>query len=72
MAKKRVVFEIEVDANSNIEGAKTVQEWLQNPNDNWQYYVQDIETLKIVTIDLEEDESCMELPADNYSPMIQK
>ena len=76
MATKRVVFEIEVETNSNgddsnIEAAKTVQDWLQNPNDNWQFYVQDVETSKIVSVDLDEDETCMELPANDYRPMIQ-
>lgn len=71
MKKKRVVFEIDVDADSNIEAAKTIQEWLADGT-KYQFYVQDVETLKIVSVDLDEDESCMELPADNYSPMIQK
>lgn len=71
MATKRVVYEIEVDVETNIEAAMTVQDWLQNPNNNWQFYVQDVDSGKIVSIDLDEDESCMELPADNYRPMIQ-
>jgi len=72
MATKRVVYEIEVDVETNIEAAKTVQDWLQNdPNQSWQFYVQDVDSGKIVSIDLDEDESCMELPADNYRPMIQ-
>ena len=68
---KRVVFEIEVETETNIEAAKTVQEWLADGT-KYQFYVQDAETKKIVSIDLDEDESCMELPADNYSPMIEK
>lgn len=73
MATKRVVYEIEVEAETNIEAAKTVQDWLQNdPNQSWQFYVQDADTKKIVSVDLDEDESCMELPADNYTPMIEK
>lgn len=72
MANKRVVFEIEVDADSNIEAAKLVQDWLQNPNDNWQFYVQDVDTKNIESIDLDEDESCMAYPANNYVPLIQK
>lgn len=72
MATKRVVYEIEVDADSNIEAAKTVQDWLQNdPCQNWQFYVQDADTKEVVSIDLDEDESCMELPAPNYTPMIE-
>ena len=72
MKTKRVVFEIEVEAETNVEAAKTVQEWLQEDTcQNWQFYVQDAETKEVVSIDLDEDESCMELPADNYSPMIE-
>ena len=77
MATKRVVYEIEVETDSNgedsnIEAAKTVQDWLQNdPNQSWQFYVQDVETSKIVSVDLDEDESCMELSADDYRPLIQ-
>ena len=41
MAEKRVVFEIEVDADNNIEAARTVQKWLQKDvYMNWQFYVQ--------------------------------
>lgn len=70
---KRVVFEIEVDSESgtNIEAAKTVQEWLADGT-KYQFYVQDVETKEVVSVDLDEDESCMELPADNYTPMIEK
>ncbi len=72
MALKRVVYEIEVDADSNIEAAKTVQDWLQNdPCQSWQFYVQDEETREISSIDLDEDESCMEVPANDYRPLIQ-
>ena len=76
MKIKRVVFEIEVEVDAgqreNIEAAKTVQEWLQEDDcQNWQFYVQDVEDGTIVSIDLDEDESCMELPADNYTPLIE-
>ena len=70
---KRVVFEIEINAETNIEAAKIVQDWLRNPNDNWQFYVQDEDTKKIVSVDLDEDESCMEhnVNTNEYSPMIE-
>lgn len=71
MANKRVVFEIEVDAETNVGAANTVQEWLADGS-KYQFYVQDVETKKVVSVDLDEDESCQELPADNYTPMIEK
>ena len=70
MALKRVVFEIDVEAETNIEAAKTVQEWLDAGTDNWQFYVQDVKTLKIVSVDLNEHKSCMESEVNNYIPMI--
>ena len=66
----RVVFEIEVQAETPLEAAKEVQDWLQNPNDNWQFYVQEDDDSTIYSIDLDEDESCAVLNADNYMPMI--
>jgi len=66
----KVAFEIEVDATDPLAAAKTVQEWLQNPNDNWQYYVQENDDSEINSVDLDEDDSCAVLPADNYYPMI--
>ena len=67
----RVVFEIEVDgADNSIEAAKQVEGWLQDKSKRWQYYVQDINTEEISSIDLEEDESDMEVPANDYMPLI--
>jgi len=71
MATFKVSFEIEVEAKTSVEAAKTVEDWLQNPNDHWQYYVQNADTNKIHSIDLDEDESCMVCDADNYSPIIE-
>lgn len=70
MADYRVVFEIEVQAETSVDAAKKVEDWLQNPNDHWQYYVQNVETSKIESIDLDEDESCMVCDANDYFPMI--
>ena len=57
MATKKVVFEIEVDAETSLEAAKTVQDWLQDPSDNWQFYVQDLKTKQVDSVDLDEHES---------------
>jgi len=66
----KVAFEIEVDAEDPLAAAKKVQEWLQNPNDNWQFYVQEENKKEINSVDLDEDESWAVLPADNYYPII--
>ncbi len=67
----RVVFEIEVDAETPLEAAKTVQEWMQNPNDNWQFYVQPCDKSEdVFSVDLDEDKSCAVQETDNYIPMI--
>ena len=71
MATHKVTFEIEVDASSPIQAAKEVQDWLQNPNDNWQFYVQNDETKRIVSVDLDEDETCMVNEAIDYTPIIE-
>jgi len=69
MAIFKVVYEIVIEAENSLEAAKTVEDWLQNPNDHWQYYVQNVETGKIESVDLEEDESCAVVNADNYISM---
>lgn len=70
MKNYRVVFEIETEAKSPLEAAKKVQEWLQESNNNWQFYVQEDDDSTILSIDLDEDESCAILNADNYMPLI--
>jgi len=74
MATFNVVFEIEIEANTPLEAAKKVQDWLQNKKDNWQYYVQesDRKNAEILSIDLSEDDEDAVLPADNYEPLIKK
>jgi len=72
MKNYKVVFEIEINAASPLEAAKKVQNWLQNENDNWQYYVQETnrKNAKIVSVDLDENDESAVLPADNYEPLI--
>ena len=71
MATFNVVFEIEIEANTPLEAAKKVQDWLQNKKDNWQYYVQesDRKNAEILSVDLS-DEAVF--PEDNYKPLIKK
>jgi len=70
MKTHRVVFEIEVQEETPLEAAKRVQKWLQDSSSNWQFYVQEDDDSTILSIDLDEDESCAVLNADNYIPMI--
>ncbi len=70
MKNYNVVFEIQVGAETPLDAAKKVQEWLQNPNDNWQYYVQDEETKNIFSVDLDDDDCAYII--NNYQPLIEK
>jgi len=70
MATKKVVFEIEVDAETSLEAAKTVQDWLQDPSDNWQFYVMDEDTMQVDSVDLEEDDSVAVIENVQYLPLI--
>ena len=71
MAKFKVVFEIEVEAKNSLKAAKTVQEWFDDADTKWQFYVQKSGSKKIETIDLTEDDSAAVLPVGAYEPMIQ-
>jgi len=70
MAIFRVSFEIEVEAETSVDAAKRVENCCKQTSHHWQYYVQNADTNKIHSVDLDEDESCMVCDADNYSPMI--
>ena len=70
MATKKVVFEIEVDAETSLEAAKTVQDWLQDPSDNWQFYVMDEDTMQVDSVDLAEHESVAVIEKVVYLPLI--
>jgi hypothetical protein len=67
----RVVLEIEVEAKNPLEAAKEVQNWLQDKNSNWQFYVQPCDKSgDVFSVDLlEEDEDAIQ-ETDNYIPMI--
>jgi len=69
MAHYKVVLEIEVDADSPLAAAQTVQSWLREGD--FQYYVQeDEENGKVFSVDLTEDDEDAVLPIDDYIPMI--
>jgi len=67
----RVVFEIEVEAETPLEAAKEVQKWLQDPKSDWQFYVQPCDKSgDVFSVDLSEEDEDAVLEADNYIPMI--
>jgi hypothetical protein len=70
MATHRVVFEIEVEAENSFEAARTVRDWLRNPNTEWQFYVQNEQTEEIMSVDLSEEDEDAVLPAIDYTPLI--
>jgi hypothetical protein len=70
MANYKVVFEIEVDAETALEAAKIVQDWLQNPSDSWQFYVMNEDTQKVYSVDLDEHESVAVIDVERYLPLI--
>jgi len=71
MATHNVVFEIQVDEETPLAAALTVQEWLNSGDKEWQFYVQNAETRDVVSIDLQEDYDDAVLPVDKYEPLIQ-
>ena len=66
---KRVSLEIEVDADSPLDAAKKVENWIRKEG-GFQYYVQD-EKDEIFSVDLSEDDEDAVLPANDYQPTIQ-
>ena len=71
MATFKVVLEIEVEAKTSLKAAKTVQEWFDDADTKWQFYVQESGSKKIESVDLNEDDSAAVLPVGAYEPMIQ-
>jgi hypothetical protein len=68
----KVVHEITVVAKNSLEAAKTIQEWMDNADTKWQFYVQEAGSKKIDSIDLNEDDSVAIQPVKNYKPMIKR
>lgn len=66
----KVVLEIEINANSPLQAAEIVEEWIQELGSHWQYYVQSYDDDQIYSIDLEEDDINKVLDIDKYVPLI--
>jgi hypothetical protein len=70
MKSFKVSFEIDVSAETPLEAAKIVQNYLQDPDEDWQFFVQDEQTDEIFSVDLGETDDDAVLPVDNYVPFI--
>jgi hypothetical protein len=70
MAFYKVVHEIEVDADSPLEAAKTIQEWMDEADHKWQFYVQEEKSAELFSVDLEKEDKDAVLPVEEYYPII--
>ncbi len=70
MANFKVVWDIEVNAETPLEAAKQAQQWMQRTDSNWQFYIQEEGKKEIFDVDLEEEDENAVLPVKNYIPMI--
>ena len=66
-----IALEIEIDADTPLEAAKTLKEWMEDDT-NFVYVVQNSETKEIVSVDLAEDDEDAVLPYNEYEPLISK
>ena len=65
----KVVFEIQVPANSPLIAAQRVEEMIREDCAGWQWYVQDEETKQIYSVDTT-DEDFPVIETDKYNPLI--
>jgi hypothetical protein len=72
MARFKVVFEIDVEAKNHLAAAKEIQDWLNQGDTKWQFYVQKEGSKKVKSVDLSENDSVAVLPVPVYHPMIQQ
>lgn len=72
MALYKVVFEIQVSAESPLEAAKTVQDWIKEPGDSWAFIVQrdDENQNPIYSVDLNEYDEDAVLEIKDHRPLI--
>jgi hypothetical protein len=72
MARFKISLEIDTESDSPLQAAKELRSMLNDAenNNNWQFYVQNTETNKVFSVDLEEDDENAVLPVNNYMPFI--
>jgi len=66
----KIVLEIEAEAENPLEAAKEIQSWLDAANNKWVFYVQEEDSSKVFSVDLDEDDDDAVLEVDDYIPMI--
>jgi len=70
MKNYKVVYEIEIEAESPLEAAKQVAEWLKENDTSSMFYVQGEDETKVFSIDLQEEDEDAVLPVHCYHPLI--
>jgi hypothetical protein len=68
MKNYMISLELEVFAETPLDAAKLAQERIRE--DNWIFVVQDDETKKIFSVDLDEEDEDAVLPVNDYEPII--
>ena len=71
MTNFKVVVEIELEAETALDAAKELKQWM---DDGWDFqaYVQNSETDEVVSVDLQEEDEDAVLPTalSDYQPLI--
>ena len=70
MAHYNVVLEVEIDADSPEEAARKVQDWVQEGDSDWLYYVQHSRSGDVFSVDLSVLAEDAVNEEDNYIPLI--
>jgi hypothetical protein len=70
MATFKVVWEIELEASNPLEAAKTAQKWMDEADNDWQFYVQNDETKEVSSVDLQQDDENAVQSVEKYEPLI--
>ena len=71
MKEYKVSLELQVNAENPLDAAKTIQSWMDEMKEKWQFYVQAEDEEQIYSVDLEEEDEYAVYPVDEYKPLIQ-
>lgn len=66
----KIVWEIDVEADTPLEAAKTAQEYMRDDKCDWFFYVQKHDSDEILGVDLQEEDEDAVLKVLNYQPII--
>lgn len=70
MKEYKVSLELQVNAENPLDAAKTIQSWMDEMKEKWQFYVQAEDEKQIYSVDLEEEDEYAVCPVDEYEPLI--